>query len=264
MWRKMGKTKTAFVSDTVETSSKGRSASGRKKETEKVHLAGQKGGERVKMVDAPTSPLATEGQASKKQKIAKIRGQKYQEARSKVDRNKLYTAKDAIALAKETSISKFEGTLELHLVVKKEGLSANVVLPYQSGRAKKVEVADESTIKKLESGKVDFDVLLATAEMMPRLVPFARLLGPKGLMPNPKTGTLIKDVKDAGKFNTSKVTIKTEKAAPLIHTVVGKLSMKPEELLENLEAILNALNRKLVVKAYLKATMGPSVKVAVE
>lgn len=261
----MGKTKTAFVSDpTASEAPRGKHAKGDK--TEKVHLSGQKGGERVKMVEAPAISIEATGsaKATPGHRAPRVRSKKYVEARAKVDRNKLYLPKEAISLAKSTSISKFEGTLELHLVVKKEGLSAGVVFPHQSGRAKKVEVADESTIKKLESGKVDFDVLLATPEMMPRLVPFARLLGPKGLMPNPKTGTLIKDIKDADKFNTSKVTIKTEKAAPLIHTVVGKLTMKPEELLENLEAILNAVNKKQIVKAYLKATMGPSVKVAVE
>lgn len=251
----MGKTKTSFVSETEETKKE-------KAKKEKVHLSGQKGGERVKMVEA--APVVSKEETSKKQKTAKVRGKKYVEVKAKIDRNKLYSPKTAISLVKETSYSKFGGTMELHLVVKKEGLSASVDLPHQSGKAKKVEVADASTIQKLESGKVDFDVLLATPEMMPKLVPFARLLGPKGLMPNPKTGTLIKDVKDAGKFNATKVTIKTEKAAPLIHTVVGKLSMKPEELSENLEAILSAVNKRQIVKAYLKATMGPSVKLAVE
>ncbi|MBI2066381.1 50S ribosomal protein L1, partial [Candidatus Woesebacteria bacterium] len=93
---------------------------------------------------------------------------------------------------------------------------------------------------------------------------FARILGPKGLMPNPKNGTLISDIKKAKSFSAATLNLKTEKEAPLVHTVVGKVSQEGKELKENTEAILNALGgQKQVVKAYLKATMGPSVRVAV-
>lgn len=207
---------------------------------------------------------ASEVTISKKEKKAKVRGKKYLEAKKKIDRTKLYNSKEAIKLAKETSLSSFDGSIELHLVVRKEGMSVSIELPYSTGKSKKVEVADEGTLKKLESGKVDFDVLLATADMMPKLVPFARVLGPKGLMPNPKNGTIIKSAKDAEKFNASKLNLKTEKGAPLIHTTIGKVSMKEEELLENLEAILTAVNKRQIVKAYVVASMGPSVKLQVE
>ncbi len=251
----MGKTKTAFIGDLDAKKEK-------KEKKEKIHVAGQKGGERVAMIDA--TPVISESEAAKKLKKARVRSKNYLEAKAKVDHAKLYQISQAITLARETSLSSFDGTLELHLVVRKEGLAVNVELPHQAGRIKVVEVADENTIKKLESGKIDFDILLATAEMMPKLVSYARVLGPRGLMPNPKNGTVIKDKKDAAKFNVSKVTIKTEKSAPLIHTVVGKLSMKDSELTENLNALLDAINRKQIVKAYVKATMGPSVKLVVE
>ena len=103
--------------------------------------------------------------------------------------------------------------------------------------------------------------MIATPEMMPKLVPFARLLGPKGLMPNPKNGTLVNDPKKATSFSTATVTLKTEKEAPLIHTVVGKNSQKDEEIVGNVEAILKVFGgSKQIVRAFVKSTMSPSVK----
>lgn len=224
----------------------------------KTQLIGETKASSSAVVEMPTV------EPSKKEKKAKVRSQKYQEAKKKIDRNRLYSLKDAVALAKETSTSKFDGTLELHMVVRKEGLSVNVDLPHSTGKAKKVEVADDKTLAKLKDGKVDFDVLLATADMMPKLVPFARILGPKGLMPNPKNGTIIKSAKDAEKFNANSLSVKTEKKAPIIHTAVGKVSMKDTDLVENVEAIFKAVSTRQVQKAYLVASMGPSVKVAVE
>ncbi|KKU25035.1 MAG: hypothetical protein UX34_C0004G0001, partial [Candidatus Woesebacteria bacterium GW2011_GWF1_46_13] len=133
-----------------------------------------------------------------------------------------------------------------------------------AGKEKKIEIASDETIKKLEAGKIDFDILLATAEMMPKLIPFAKVLGPKGLMPNPKAGTLLTDIKKAKSFSAATLNLKTEKEAPLIHTVVGNVSQNDQELIENAEAILNALGgAKQIVKGYLKATMGPSVRLAI-
>ncbi|MBI3443758.1 hypothetical protein HY008_03730, partial [Candidatus Woesebacteria bacterium] len=183
---------------------------------------------------------------------------------AKIDKTKLYALPEAIKLVKETSYSKFDGAVELHLVIKKAGTSANVSLPHSAGKQKKVEVASEETVKKLSEGKIDFDVLLATAEMMPKLVPFARVLGPRGLMPNPKNGTLIKNAKEAGKFSGNSLTLKAEKEAPLIHMVIGRVSQEDRELIENAEAIIGVFGKdKQLVRAYAKATMGPSVKLAI-
>ena len=96
---------------------------------------------------------------------------------------------------------------------------------------------------------------------MAKLVPFARLLGPKGLMPNPKNGTLITDPKKVKSFSASTKTIKTEKEAPLIHTVVGKNSQDDKEIEENIEAVFKVLGGgRQIVRAFLKSTMSPSVK----
>ncbi len=199
----------------------------------------------------------------KVKKEARVRGKKYSEAKLKIDRNKNYSLSEAIVLVKATSYSKFDGTMEAHLIVKKEGLTAQVALPFSGGRVKKIEVADDETVKKLQAGKVDFDVLLATADQMAKLVPFARILGPKGLMPNPKNGTLIKSKEDAKKFSGNTITLKTEKTAPLIHTAFGKVSQKESELESNLEAIIKGVGKKQIVKGYIKATMSPSVRIAI-
>jgi large subunit ribosomal protein L1 len=193
----------------------------------------------------------------------RIRGKKYQEKKAIIDKTRNYPLDEAIALMQKTSYSKFDGTVELHMLIKKESFSAIVTLPHAAGKQKRIEVADADTLKKLAEGKVDFDMLLATAEMMPKLVPFAKILGPKGLMPNPKNGTLIKDASAVNKFGGNTLTVKTEKKAPLIHTIAGKVSNKPQELEENINAILTAVGKRSIIKAYIKPTMGPSIRLQV-
>lgn len=261
----MGKTRTAVISGEPQPSKTGERKKKKHKKSLKeekgIRIPGLKGGERVVAVTA--EPLPKEEKTEKKtvERKIKVRGKKYKQVRAKINKTKLYPLSKALELVKETSYSSFDGTIELHLVVKKEGLSANIKLPHSTGKKKKIEIAKDTTIKKLEKGKVDFDILLATPEMMPKLVPFAKLLGPKGLMPNPKNGTLIKTASEAKKFSTNTIAVKTEKKAPLIHTVIGKVNQKDKELVENAEAVLTGIGKRQIVKAYLCATMGPSVKI---
>jgi len=268
----MGKTKTAFVSgiEGEELTGKEKYEAKQKQKTEQeakkkaqVTKVGLKGGERIKVIESDTSSTIEESKEKKegKKHIEKKRSKAYIEAKAKIDNTKTYSVKEAIKLVKDTSYSKFDGTIEMHLVIKKKGFSANVKLPYSTGKKRKVEIADEKTIEKLIKGKVDYDVLLATPDMMPKLVPFAKILGPKGLMPNPKNGTLIKEKKDAKKISANSITLKTEKAQPIIHTIVGKVSQKISELEENIEAITKAIGKKQITKGYLTATMSPSVKI---
>jgi len=281
----MGKTKTAFISETDEGAAKEKksskqlyeekrlkqSAEGKKssqedKKKDQVGKMGMKGGERIATVDAGpiiTDEELTPSEETKKAKGPKIRGKKYKKAESLVDKEKAYQLADAIKLVKETSISKFDGTVEMHLVVKKVGTSTQIELPHSTGKVKRVEIADEKTIQKLKSGKVDFDVLLSTAEMMPNLVPFAKVLGPKGMMPNPKNGTLIKDKKEAKKFGGNSITLKTEKKVPVIHASVGKVSQKQTELKDNVTAVIEGVGSKQIIKAVLTSTMGPGIKLQV-
>lgn len=199
-----------------------------------------------------------------KEIVEKVRGKKYLESKGKVSKTTVYKIEDAIKAVKESTYSKFDGTMELHLVTKKTGVNVQTTLPYSTGKQKKIEIADEKTLEKLKAGKIDFDLLLTTAEMMPKLAMFARLLGPKGLMPNPKNGTVIKSEKDAEKFKGNLVTLKTEREAPIVHTSFGKVSQKDEELVKNAESILTALGgSKTIVRAFMKSTMSPSVKIQV-
>jgi len=204
-----------------------------------------------------------ESKTQKTKKEPRTRSQRYRSAKAKVDRQKLYPVNEAVKLIKETSYSRFNGTVELHLVVKKTGISEMVELPHLAGREKKVEIASDTTVEKLKKGKIDFDTLLATPEMMPKLVPFARILGPKGLMPNPKNGTLIKNATDANKFSQNRINVKTEKEAPLIHLAVGKVNQNQKELVENIEAVITAISKPKIIRAYLSPSMGPSVKIEV-
>lgn len=268
----MGKTKTAFVSETKEVEKTSAEKYAEKKAKREAEIAkNQPKVEAVGDEEETKEPAAEEikeevkqVQKSKREIVEKVRSKKYLEAKSKINKSNVYKIADAVKLIKEASYSKFDGTMEMHLVVKKTGVNINITLPFSAGKSKKIEVADEKTLEKLKTGKVDFDVLLATPDMMPKLVGFARILGPKGLMPNPKNGTIIKTIKDADKFGGNTINIKTEKEAPLIHTSFGKVSQKNEELVKNAETILAKLGgSKTIIRAFVKSSMSPSVKIQI-
>lgn len=194
-------------------------------------------------------------------KKARVRSKAYLAAKKQVDVNKTYTLSDGLKLLHSISISKTNDTVELHINVKEPGLSREVTLPHPTGKTKSIAVANDETIALIESGKTNFDILLASPAQMAKLVKFAKVLGPRGLMPNPKNGTVVADPEAKAKILASSnvVTLKTEKDTPVIHTIAGKLSATDLQLTANITAILTALSGK-TTKVVLKSTMSPAIK----
>lgn len=197
-------------------------------------------------------------------KAKKVRGKKYQAVRSKLDKSKLYPVKEAVELVKKLSYSRFVGSVEAHIVVREAGDSVNLALPHSTGKSVKVTIVDAEVLSDIEAGKLDFGILIAHPEFMPKLAKFAKVLGPKGLMPNPKNGTLTpnpelkKKELEAGKFN-----LKTEKKAPLMHLIIGKTDMSSADLVANIEVLVKALKGK-ILKLVISPSMGPGIKVLVD
>ncbi|MBU6389531.1 hypothetical protein KGQ71_03375, partial [Patescibacteria group bacterium] len=124
----------------------------------------------------------------------RLRGKKYRAKVALVDKNKAYAIEEAVTLVQQLSFSTFDGAVEAHFKVKADTARGTVTLPHGTGKTRKVAVADDETIEAIANGKLDFDVLLATPAQMPKLAKYAKLLGPKGLMPSPKAGTVTDDI----------------------------------------------------------------------
>jgi len=200
-----------------------------------------------------------------KLKVAKIRGKKYQAAKKKIDVTKYYPLKEAVKLVKETSFSKFDGKVEAHVTVIDVGNVGEITFPHLETVGKTVVVLNDTILAEIKDGKVNFDILIATPSTMPKLLPFAKTLGPKGLMPNPKNGTLTDDTEAAvKKLSVAKTTVKTEKKSPVIHIIVGKVSQPTEELVANIDELIKVVKSNKIKKLALCATMGPCVKVEVK
>ena len=213
---------------------------------------------------------------------------------AQIDKSKLYSIEEAVALAKKTSNSKFDSTLEvamnLNLDVKKadQQLRGAVVLPHGTGKSKKIlvlakgeqakaatdakadYVGDIDLITKIEKENwFDFDVIIATPEMMPQLGKIGKLLGPKGLMPNPKTGTVTMDVAKAiEETKKGKVNYRTDSFGN-VHGIFGKASFDEKQLVENLKTFIDVILKAKPTTAkgnYVKnisisSTMGPGIKI---
>ncbi len=213
--------------------------------------------------EAATADGAEQKPAKKPTPQVKKRSEKYQAVRSKVDKTREYDPFSAIELVKRLSYSEFPGTITAHLVLKDkfQGERVDFEFPHQTGKTLKVEIADDKTLKKIEAGEIDFDILLATQKMMPKLAKHAPVLGPQGLMPNPKQGTLLENPAERKKeLEAGQITLRTERDAPLMHIVLGKTETETKKLVENLQALIDALGTKLQ-KVSLAATMSPGVRV---
>jgi large subunit ribosomal protein L1 len=204
----------------------------------------------------------TTDKAEAKKKPSRVRSHKYAAVRAKVDKTKKYDALAAMELLKKLSYTKFDGTVTAHLVVKEAGVSAAVTFPHSTGKSVRVAIASDDVLKEIEAGTINFDILVASPEWMGKLARFAPVLGPKGLMPNPKNGTITKDPKAAkAKLEVGTITVKTEKKAPLMHVRIGKVSMEAKQLAANMETLMKSVGTKLE-SASVAASMSPGIKVA--
>ncbi len=194
----------------------------------------------------------------------RVRSKNYQNALALIDRQKDYPLKEAISLIKKVSLSKFDGSVEVSAMTKKTGLKGEIKFPFPAGKSKVIKVVNDQIIKSLEEGKIDFDILIASPETMPKLVKFAKVLGPKGLMPNPKNGTISPDPEKQAKELAGKNQFKTEAKQPIIHQVIGKISQKETELEANLKALIEAIGENNLIKVVISPSIGPGIKVKLE
>ena len=203
--------------------------------------------------------------ASSSLKIRRARGKKYQDAKKHTDPKKQYELAEAVDLLKKISYAKFDESVELHLNVLKDNMKGEVSLPHSTGKTLRVAIIDDKVLEKIEKGVLDFDILIAHPSFMPKIARFARILGPRGLMPNPKNGTLTpKPEETAKKFQAGALRWKTEPKAPLIHQMIGKKSHEPKAIVENATAFIVSVGTKNILSAYIKSTMSPALRLKVE
>ena len=221
------------------------------------------------------------------------RGKNYRKVAEKIEAAKLYTLEEAVKLAAETNPAKFDASVEIHVRLNvdprqaDQNIRTTVSLPHGTGKTIRVAVfapeadhkaakdagadviGDETFIAQLDKEVIDFDILVATPQYMPKLGKYARLLGPRGLMPNPKSGTVATDVAKAVKeAKAGKVEYRVDKQA-IVHLGVGKVSFGAEKLTDNAKAFFESLQSQkpsslkggFVKTITISTTMGPGVKV---
>ena len=221
-------------------------------------------------------------------------GKRYLEARAKIDREKLYTPAEAVALLKETKGTKYDESVEIHVRTglnvrhADEQLRGTIALPHGLGKSVTIAVfakgdkareaeeagadfvgAEDLATRVQDEGFTDFDVAIATPDMMPVVGRLGRILGPQGKMPNPKVGTVTMDVaKAVEESKAGKVEYRTDRTA-IVHMVVGKTSFDDEQLLGNYQAIIEELIRakpsaakgRYIRSIVIASSMGPGIKV---
>lgn len=217
------------------------------------------------------------------------RGKKFREVAQKIERGKLYSPADALELATQTSPVSFDATVELHVNLNidphkaDQNVRDSLVLPAGTGKSVRVAVfsddavngADvsgtESIIKNLERGLINFDVLIASPATMARLGKYARLLGPRGLMPNPKSGTVTSDVaKAVAEAKAGRVEYRVDSTG-IVHVGIGKVSFGKDRLLDNFQALIssikaskpNSVKGNYLKTVHVTTSMGPSIAVAI-
>ena len=195
----------------------------------------------------------------------KIRSKKYQEKAEKLD-HKVHSISEAIEVLKNSSYSKFDGTVSVAIRIERnkkteDAIRGTIRLPHGTGKTQEVVIASDEIIEKIKKGWSDFDVLIASTEIMPRLGQVAKILGPKGKMPNPKDGTVVENPKDVVDDLSKMVVRYRADLGNNLHIPIGKVSWDKVKIEENLRVVLKTLARFKVSSITLSATMSPAVKV---
>jgi large subunit ribosomal protein L1 len=286
----------APVKEVVESKPKAIAKAGKRsakavKEVEQKEVKEAKKAEKTSLKPEEVKKLAKKTTRTKTERA----GKKFREAAKLIEAGKIYELAPAIELATKTSVTKFDGTIELHINLgvdprqADQNVRGTVVLPAGTGKTIRVAVLAEAEDDKkaktagadivgaeklfadLDKENIEFDVLVATPNMMPKLAKYARLLGPRGLMPNPKSGTVTPDVaKAVVEAKAGRVEYRLDSAG-IIHLGVGKVSFGPEKLTQNAQAVVDnikaakpaSLKSVYIKSAYISTTMGPSVKVQI-
>src|SRR3989344_890827 len=214
---------------------------------------------------ASSTAMATKAESKgKKEKFIKkrVRSKRYQTSVQVLDKSKIYPLSEALELLSKFQKAKFDETVELHLNTVGTGVSGTVTLPHGTGKTTKIAIASDELIEEIEGGKINFDILVATPDMMPKLAKVAKILGPRGLMPNPKNGTITLNPESLiKKFEAGQISFKNEAKTPIIHLTVGKFSFGDKKLKENIDTIIEAIKPENIQKAVLKSTMSPAIKI---
>ncbi len=241
----------------------------------------------------PTPAAPAKTKAPQKAGKGRARGKRYRTLAAKVERTKTYSPAEAVKLVKETSQAKFDTSVDLHLRMGVDprhaeqmvrgsavlpngtGKTARVVVFAQGDKAREAQTAGADVVgaddlaKRIEGGWLEFDVAIATPDMMGAVGRLGKVLGPRGLMPNPKSGTVTFDVAKAVRDSKGgRIEFRVDKTG-VVHTVVGKSSFSEQALLQNLATLMDALNRarpaglkaNYIESVYLTSTQGPSVRV---
>jgi len=223
-------------------------------QTESAEALDKKSTKKTKKEDKP---------ATKKSR----RSAKFLKTKEKVEAGKLYKMDEAIELVKELSMSKYDGAVEAHVHMNKkkakgstESSKGTFHLPNGSGKERNIVILTEEKIEEIaKTKKIDFDIAIATPALMPKVAKIAKILGPKGKMPDPKSGTVTDKPEEAIKeINSGKVEYRID-AGDNIHQMIGRVSWDNAKLLENLNAIFASLPKARIAGAYLVPSVGPSV-----
>ncbi len=272
-----------------------RSEKALKETEEKLEKEARKEAGDTKPKEGSEAPAEKKGPKPVTRPLVERRGKKYQELAKLVEKEKLYALTDALELASKTSPSKFDASVEIHVRLgvdprqADQNIRSTVSLPHGTGKTIRVAVfapsdqheaakkagadvvGEDEFLQQLDKEEINFDILVATPQFMPRLGKYARVLGPRGLMPNPKSGTVSADVAKAVKeAKTGKIEYRVDKQA-IVHVAIGKVSFGKDKLQDNAKAFLDSLQSQkptslkgtYVHTITVSTTQGPGIKVTV-